>query len=212
MAAYALAKAGLLHAYGHASIRCDVESFWVTPSKPLGLVSPADALIKVPLDGPLPDGVLGEVRIHREIYRRQPDTHAVVRAMPQNAMVLAAYGIVPQPRHGFGSYFAALPIYWSDPQLLRTDEQAALLADMVVAAGTRAAIMRGNGTVVHGRSIQEAVVLTWYLEDMARIDLEGRKAGLTGPILTADECEKRAVWNGAILDRMWDYLTSGYLQ
>src|SRR3546814_16272326 len=47
--------------------------FLVAPSKPLGLVAADEACSVVPIDVPLPDGILPEVRIHREIYRARPD-------------------------------------------------------------------------------------------------------------------------------------------
>jgi HCOMODA/2-hydroxy-3-carboxy-muconic semialdehyde decarboxylase len=208
-AAQALSRANLVHAYGHVSVRSDKASCWVTASKPLGLIDENDEPHWIDFNQPLSENVLGEVRIHREVYRRSPHVNAIVRAMPPNVMVLAAYGIVPQPRHGFGAYFSPAPYLWNDPQLLRDDAQAALLADGLVESGSRAALMRGNGSVVCGASIEEAVVLTWYLEDMARIELEGRKAGLAHPMLSPQECARRAVWGGAILDRMWDHLTRG---
>ena len=73
----ALGRAGLVHAYGHCSARIDATSFLVAPSRPLGLVRPGERCTVVPLDGDLPEGVLPEVRIHREIYRRRPDVGGV---------------------------------------------------------------------------------------------------------------------------------------
>ncbi|KRE23236.1 aldolase [Bosea sp. Root483D1] len=204
----ALARHGLVHAYGHCTLRLDEGHFLVSPAKPLGLVADEDACSVVPLHGPLPDGVLGEVRIHREIYRRRPEIGGVVRSMPQRVMTLGTARITPQPRHGFGSYFAPQPPLWDDPQLLRNDEQAAALAEQMGAA--RAIVMRGNGAVTAGKSLEEAVVLTWYLEDAARIEFEARAAGIaeSGAILGEAEAAQRATWSGAILDRMWAYLTT----
>ena len=204
----ALARHGLVHAYGHCSLRLDEAHFLVSPAKPLGLVADDDACTTVPLDGPLPDGVLGEVRIHREIYRRRPDVKGVVRSMPSKTMSLGACRITPRARHGIGAYFAPQPPLWDDPQLLRSDDQAAALADTMGAA--RAVVMRGNGAVTAGASLEEAVVLTYYLEDAARVEFESRAIGFAdiGPFLNEDEASRRANWSGAILDRMWAYLTT----
>ena len=204
----ALARHGLVHAYGHCSMRLDQGHFLVSPAKPLGLVGDEDSCSVVPLEGPLPDGVLGEVRIHREIYRRRPEVGGVVRSMPPRVMTLGTARITPKPRHGFGSYFAPQPPLWDDPQLLRDDVQAAALAEQMAAA--RAIVMRGNGAVTAGGSLEEAVVLTWYLEDAARIEFEARAAGIAegGVILGEAEVAQRATWSGAILDRMWAYLTT----
>lgn len=208
IAGRAVGRAGLAHAYGHCSLRVDDRHYLVSPSKPLALARPGEPCHLLAIDDPIPDHVLGEVRIHREIYRRRPDVGGIVRSMPPNVMVLAAHGIVPRPRHGFGSYFHPAPALWDDPQLLRSDEAAARLADQLGAG--HAILMRGNGAVVAGASIEQAVVLSWYLEDMARVDLAGRAAGLAdAPTLDADACARRATWAGAIAERMFQYLSDG---
>lgn len=209
MAARATGRHGLAHAYGHCSARIDAQSFLVCPAKPMGLVEPGDECAVVTLDGPLPAGVLGEVRIHREIYRRRPEVGGVLRSMPPQAVTLAAMGRVPRPRHGFGSYFYPAAALWDDPQLLRTDEQAAALADTL--KDGRAILMRGNGLVTAGSSLEEALVLTWYLEDAARIELSALASGLadSSPVFTESEAKARATWDGRIRERMWDYLTAG---
>lgn len=212
VAARAVARGGLAHAYGHCSARIDATTFLVCPAVPMGLVRPSDACSVVSLDGPLPAGILGEVRIHREIYRRRPDVGGIVRSMPPKAMSLAAMGRVPQPRHGFGSYFYPAPALWNDPQLLRSDEQARALAETL--GQGRGILMRGNGVVTAGSSLEEAVVLTWYLEDAARIELDALASGCaeSGPVFTEAEAKARATWDGRIRERMWDYLTSGDIE
>ena len=71
--------------------------------------------------------------------------------------------------------------------------------------------MRGNGVVTAGSSLEEAVVLTWYLEDAARIELDVMASGLgdTAPVFSEAEAKARANWNGRLRERMWDYLTAG---
>lgn len=203
----ALSRHGFVHAYGHCSLRLDEKYILVTPAKPLGLVGEDDPCAVVPLDGSLPDGVLGEVRVHREIYRRRPDVGGIVRAMPREAMTLGALRRTPLPRHGMGAYFAPRLPLWDDPQLLRSDAQAAALSEELGQA--RAILMRGNGTVTAGATLQEAVVLTYYLEDACRIELACLATGLAveGAVMTVEESAARATWDGRILDRMWDHLT-----
>lgn len=207
LAGRALSRHGLLHAYGHCSARLDDGSFLVAPGKPLGLIRPNEKCIRVTLEGPLPEGVLGEVRIHREIYRLRPDVGGIVRAMPPKTMSLGTMRRTPQARHGFGSYFYPEPPLWDDAQLLRDDAQARLLAEQL--GSSRAIVMRGNGAVTAGASLQEAVVLQWYLEDASRVELDCLAARESGALLSADECRERATWSGRILERMWDHLTAG---
>lgn len=208
LAGNALARHGLVHAYGHCSIRTGEAAFRVSASKPLGLLNASDSGIQVPLEGPLPEGVLGEVRIHREIYRLRPEVRAVVRCMPPKLMSLGTMGRVPRARHGFGSYFHPAPALWGDPQLLRDDGQAHQLA---ASLGSRPAIvMRGNGAVIVGESLEQAVVLSWYLEDAARIELDCLAAGTAEQgLLTESEARLRATWSGRIVERMWDFMTAG---
>src|SRR3546814_9599505 len=118
-----------------------------------------------PIDGPLPEGVLGEVRIHREIYRRRPEAGGICRFMSPALMALSVAGIAPVPRHGIGAYFDAIP-FWNDPRLLRDDKAAARLADLMNAAP--ALVMRGNGAVTVGETLPQEVTVAWFLEDAAR--------------------------------------------
>ncbi len=206
-AARALAAANLVNAYGHCSARIDDERFLVCAPKPMGLIRSDEAGTIVPITGPLPEGVLGEVRTHQQIYRRRPDVRGIARSFPPNVLALSALTMTPKPRHGFGAYFAPNVPLWDDPLLLRSDEQAAALAEQLGAA--RAIVMRGNGAIVVGESIEEAVVLSWYLEDAARVELAVLGSGLadSAPVLTTDQAAKRALTAGGIYERMWAFLT-----
>lgn len=158
------------------------------------------------ISGALPDGVLGEVRMHQTIYAKRPDVGGICRVQPFHVMALSAGGLVPEARHGFGAYLAGAVTLWPHTALVRDDKAADGVASTL--ADGVAVVLRGNGAVVAGSSIEEAVVLTWYLEDAARLELAVRSAGIDGR-LTASEAAARAVWSGGILDRMWDYLTAG---
>lgn len=208
MAARAIGRAGLAHAYGHCSLRLDAEHFLVCAPKPMGMVTPQDSGTIVTVHGALPDGVLGEVRIHQQIYRRRAEVGGIIRSMPRDVMALSTAGITPQARHGMGTYSPAAPL-WNDPQLVRTEEQASAVADLM--GQHNAVVMRGNGAVVASTSLEHALVHTWYLEDAARIELDIRRAGLLeqGIVLSEEECRQRAVGTGMIYERMWDYLTAG---
>ena len=208
-AARALGRAGLVHAYGHCSARIDAGTFLVAPSRPLSLVAPGEPCTVVSLDGALPEGVLPEVRIHREIYRRRPDVDGVARVQPPKLMSLSVLGRTPVARHGFGAYFHPQPPLWDAPLLLRSDAQAQRLAEQL--GDARAIVMRGNGAVIAGQSLQAAVVLAWYLEDAARVELDCLAAAPhTLPTCLSDEQSAiRATWNGRLLERMWEYLTAG---
>jgi HCOMODA/2-hydroxy-3-carboxy-muconic semialdehyde decarboxylase len=206
-AARALANAGLVNAYGHCSARIDERTFLVCAAKPMGLIGAGEPGTVVAIEGPLPDGVLGEVRTHQQIYQRRADVGGITRTFGPNVLALSAIGTTPLPRHGFGAYFWPQPPLWDDPLLLRSDEQAAALAGQLGSA--RAIVMRGNGAITASATLEEAVVLAWYLEDAARVELAVRSAGAleTAPVMTEEQCAKRALSAGGIYERMWAFLT-----
>lgn len=208
IAARALGRAGLVHAYGHCSARVDADQFLVCPSVPMEHVQIGQTCPNVPVTGPLPEGVLGEVRLHQQIYARRPEAGGVVRFMGPNMMALAALGLVPEIRHGFGTYFAPRVGLWDDVQLVRDDDRAIGVID---AMGDSAGVMmRGNGAVVAGATLPEAVGLAWYLEDMCRVELAALNAGQTNaPVINRADAAARATKQGRIFERMWDYLSYG---
>lgn len=209
IAARALAAGHLVHAYGHCSQRLDAEHFLVCAPKPMGAITPNDPGTVVAVNGPLPEGVLGEVRIHQQIYARRPEVGAVCRIMPPQIGVLSLLHRTPKPRHGFGAYFAPGPALWKDPRLLRDDAAAATLAETL---GTgNAIVMRANGAVVVGTSLIEAVALSWFLEEAARVEVSLMQMGEDGDhtLLTAEETTARQVVAGRVYERMWEYLSHG---
>ncbi|MEX0730550.1 MAG: class II aldolase/adducin family protein [Aquisalimonadaceae bacterium] len=208
-AARALGRTGLAHAYGHCSVRLDAHFMLVCAPLPMGLIPPdADGTV-VPIDGPLPDGVLGEVRLHQQIYQRRTEINGVCRSMPASLMALSALGRAPVPRHGMGAYFWPRPPLWPDVQLIRDDQRAREAVTLM--GDAPALIMAGNGVVVCADSLEKACVLTWYVEDAARIELEALRCGLsdTGPTLSEDAARRRATWGGGIAERMWAFMTEG---
>jgi HCOMODA/2-hydroxy-3-carboxy-muconic semialdehyde decarboxylase len=206
MAARALGRAGLVHAYGHCSLRLSEDEFLVCAAMPMSMIGD-EAGSLVPVRGDLPEGVLGEVRVHQAIYARRPDVAGICRIMPHHTMTLSTQGVVPIARHGIGAYFGDGPAFWADPRLLRDDARAAEVAD---ALGSRPAIvMRGNGAVVVGDSIEKATVLSWFLEDAARIEYQVRSMGFdpASGRLTDEEISARQLWSGGVAERMWAWLT-----
>lgn len=207
-AARALGRAGLAHAYGHCSQRLSGDEFLVCAPMPMGLIRQESGIV-VPVAGPLPEGVLGEVRIHQQIYQRRPEVGGIVRSMPPATMTLSAAGITPRVRHGMGCYFSPGVPLWDDVQLVRSDAQAAGVAAQLDAGP--AIVMRGNGLVTAAATLEKAVVLTWYLEDAARIERDLRSAGLADPAgeIGPEAARLRATDAGRIFERMWDYLCAG---
>ena len=209
MAARALGRAGLVHAFGHCSVRESRERFWVCPSQPMGCIAAAEPNSMVPVRGDLPEGVLGEVRIHQAIYQRRDGVGAICRIMSPAVMALSTQGLTPRCRHGLSAYFANDIPLWRDPRLLRNDDAAHALAELM--GNGIAVVMRGNGAVVAAESLEEAVSYAWFLEDTARLELSIRASGFSpeSGLLSDDEVRDRQVKTGNVFGRMWQYLTHG---
>ena len=163
-----LARAGLVNAYGHASMRVDEEQFLVCAPRPMGLLRTGESGTLVSIAGPLPSGVLGEVRIHQQIYHARPDVGAVCRVLPPHVLALSALRRTPSPRHGFGAYFHPRPPLWDDPLLIRTEGQARGVATML--GGASAVVMRGNGAVIAATRRSIAVATGFTREFIAAWD------------------------------------------
>lgn len=212
MAARALGRNDLGHAFGHVSARLDADSFLVCAPKPMGLIRPDDVGTVVPIDGPLPDGVLGEVRCHQQIYKRRPDVNGIARTFLRDVMTLSTFQRTPKARIGFATYFAPCPPLWDDPLLLRDDAAAEKFADTL--GDARAIVMRGNGCVLTGGTVEEAIVMAFFLEESAKTELAVMASGQeNASVVYSDEQSKaRAVSSGRIFERMWDYLTDGDIE
>jgi len=207
--ARALARGGLVTAYGHCSLRLDGQSFLCCAPKPMGLIGKGEPGTIVPFDGALPEGVLGEVRMHQQIYKRRADVNAVCRFLSPNVMALAAIGLTPRARHGFGAYFYPQAPFWADPGLIRNDPAAVGVAATL--GNAPAVVVSINGAVSVGETPERALTLAWFLEDAARVELAALAAGRAdiAPRMNEEQARSRATWQGRIAERMWDYLTDG---
>jgi HCOMODA/2-hydroxy-3-carboxy-muconic semialdehyde decarboxylase len=210
--ARALARGGLVNAFGHCSVRLDERSFLVCAAKPMGTIRPGEAGTVVSTEGALPEGVLGEVRMHQQIYKRRSDAKAICRFISPNVVTLAALGFTPKARHGQGAHFYPQVPFWSDPGLIRNDPAAVGVAETMGKAP--AVVVSVNGAVTAGATPEQAVTLAWFLEDAARVELAALYSGLAdkAPRMSEEQAKNRATWQGRIAERMWDYLTAGDLE
>ena len=209
VAARALGNNDLGHAFGHVSARIDAENFLVCAPKPMGLIEPGETGTIVPVEGPLPDGVLGEVRCHQQIYKRRPDVNGIARTFLRDVMTLSTFQRTPKARIGFASYFAPCPPLWDDPLLLRDDAAAKKFAETL--GNARAIVMRGNRCVLTGATVEEAIVMAFFLEEAAKTELAVMASGHeeASVVYSSEQAAVRAVSSGRIFERMWDYLTNG---
>jgi HCOMODA/2-hydroxy-3-carboxy-muconic semialdehyde decarboxylase len=207
--ARALARAGLATAFGHCSIRLNAETFLVCAARPMGTLRDEPGSV-VHLDGALPPNVLGEVRMHREIYRLRSEVGAVARFVSPQLTALAALGLAPRPRHGCGAYFYPEVPMWTALELVRSDTVAAAVARLLGSAP--AIIVSTNGAITAGATAAQALALACFLEDAARVELVclgiGSLQNLSQP-MSAEQAQSRATWQGNVAERVWACYTDG---
>jgi HCOMODA/2-hydroxy-3-carboxy-muconic semialdehyde decarboxylase len=103
------------------------------------------------------------------------------------------------------------PPLWDDPALIRSDDKARELAARL--GDGRAIVMRGNGAISVGADIEQAACLAWLLEDAASVEMAVRSVNndcaQAATTYSDDEVTARAIFTGALIERMWEYLTFG---
>lgn len=203
LAARALARHGLVHAYGHVSARLGEREFVVSPPHPLGRVRMNTPLVTCPVEGELPPGALPEVRMHQAIYKSRPDVGGICRFQSAKLMSLSALRKTPRALHGLGAYFAPQPPLWDDPGLVRDNERAEQVAKMLGIG--RGIVLRGNGAVTVGDTIREAAAHAFCLEDAARVEID-LLAMIAPTEYTAEQAARRAGGDKQLYARMWEFL------
>ncbi len=172
-AAGALARHGLVTAFGHVSARIG-DRVVITPPVAPGEVT-ADGLVTVdPADRELPAGAAPETWAHIAVYRARPDVGAVARAQPEAAFAAAAIAEELAPLHGQAAWLGRRVPVHQVARLLRSAEPAAAAAATL--GGADALLLRGNGALTVGASPGRAVARMWLLEAACRVRLADRRA------------------------------------
>ena len=210
-----LASHGIVDAYGHISVRhnLDPNRFLMAGARAPALVTEAD-IIEYTLDG-VPIDLNGrsqysERYIHAEIYRIRPDVISVVHNHSPSVIPFGISSIPIKPVYHMSSFIGeGLPIYdirdesGMTNMLVNNAEKGSALATEL---GDRTAVlMRGHGVAVTGGSIPFAVARSIYLEINASIQLQA--IGLGGSISYLDPEEARRVLEAGEnrgYDRPWE--------
>jgi ribulose-5-phosphate 4-epimerase/fuculose-1-phosphate aldolase len=206
-----LNQQGVIGMFGHVSIRIPgTEKCFISPgaSTEKSTVRPEDIFV-YNIDGTIiehPGGLIPlEWRIHTQIHRDRPDATCVCHLHAPHARALAIAGKPLKPMFLHGAFlWSGVPI-WNNPRLVVTDAQA---SDLSRALGdSRAAQMRGHGSIVVGASAEEAFFICTFLEENAQIQLQADVAG--GAIPLSDE-EARDCATGTFNDRLFGLLWNFY--
>jgi ribulose-5-phosphate 4-epimerase/fuculose-1-phosphate aldolase len=190
----------LVHAYGHVSARSsNGRTILITPRKGPALLRSPQEILQADLDGNLirtrertgkvrrrlaaTSQLPLEVFLHTEIYRARPEVSAVCRFHGKFANVLSIVRRPLRPVHEL-----ALPVgpevpLFDSPELISSQ---AVGRRMLAALGSASALLlRGNGQLTVGASIEEAVVNAIHLETSAELQWRalaiGEPAWIEGP-------------------------------
>ncbi len=167
-----LGHAGLNQGFGHLSARVPGrELFLITPRKNFKLIAP-DEIEVVDFDGRKlttnsVDRAPNELFIHACVYRVRPEVNSVARTQAEFVEAFGVAGVAIRPTHDFGAVLLGPTPVHEEPRLVTTPARGEA---MVRALGSGHSLMlRGNGCVVVGTSVQEAVVRAVWLEESARL-------------------------------------------
>jgi ribulose-5-phosphate 4-epimerase/fuculose-1-phosphate aldolase len=204
-AARVLAGLGFVHAFGHVSARGpDAAGVLLTPtSPPLGALG-ADDLLALDTDGRPPRGQAArtpiEAPLHLAVYAGRSDAGAICRIHAAATAAWASMGAAPPLLHGFGGMVEPVAV-WDDPDLIATEAAARRVAAAL--GDAPALLLRGNGGLTVGATLDEALARAWCLEDRCRLALA---VGDRARPLTRAELERRRRWYGAETARLAAWL------
>jgi ribulose-5-phosphate 4-epimerase/fuculose-1-phosphate aldolase len=200
----------LTEGFGHVSARQPHDSTRIlcTGAKAPGLVS-ADDLIEFSIEGeclaPAASGLRPalETPMHLAIYRARPDVMAICRTHSVYAVACGVAGHPVRANHGFGGMLGAIAPVHPETDLIVD----AAMGDAVAAtlgSGT-ALLIRGNGALAVGPTLERAAIHAIYLEESARNQTLGNALPLD-----AAQLEARSRWYGNEAARAWDYYATKF--
>ena len=195
---------GLTEGFGHISYRFPgTDRVMMPPRRGPGIVRPEEMLV-LDLEGNVVEGEgtpALEYYMHARIYRRRPDVRSVCRTHSPMVQALGLLGQPIRPVHGFGTFLGTVPVF-PIPYLITTPELGDQLAEAL--GQGEAVVMRGNGAITVGRTVQEALVKAVWLEEDAFIQVHARAMG--EPIyFTEEEAQRRAAVPYNVWARAWEY-------
>ncbi len=204
---------GTIGMFGHVSVRVPgTDRCFISPgaSTEKTTVRPEHMFV-YNIDGTIiehPGGLIPlEWRIHTQIHRDRPDAMCVVHMHAPHARALGIAKKPLQPVFLHGSFLCTGVPTWNNPRLVVNDDQA---ADLSRALGQHSvAQMRGHGTVVTGKTAEEALFCCTFLEENAQIQLQSE---IMGGAIPLSEDEARDCMEGTFSPRLFALLWTFYEQ
>jgi len=174
---------GLNESFGHLSARIPgQQKFLITTRGALAFVQPSE-IEEVDFEGRKltknsSQGAPNEVFLHADVYKARPEVMAIARTQSFWCEVFGIRMEPVKPVHVFGAMLLGETALFDEPTL---GDVAHIGKQMVERLGDKNAILlRGNGNVVLGRSVEEAVVKAVFLDDTARLQYRAQALGERG--------------------------------
>ncbi len=177
-----LANEHIVDGFGHISVRhpTDPSKFLLSRARSPELIEAEDIMV-LDLDGSKQPGddrkPYLERFIHGAVYERRPEVQSVVHSHSRSVIPFGLVGETIRPVvHSSGTLGYEVPLWdtrtkFGDTNLLVSS--MAMGRDMADAmAGNNGVLMRGHGSTVVGKSIQEVVYTAYYLEWNASLQLQ----------------------------------------
>jgi HCOMODA/2-hydroxy-3-carboxy-muconic semialdehyde decarboxylase len=209
-----LAREEVVDSFGHISARHPdrPDRFFLSRARAPDCIE-RDDLMEFGLDGE-PVDTRGrkpylERYIHAAVYEAKPDVQTVVHNHSPSVIPFGVTGTKIRPLlHTCGCMGHEVPIWdsgdkFGDTNMLVSDLEMG--RDLARRLGDRrAALLRGHGCVVAGRSVREVVYIAVYLELNARLQMQASALGNI-KFLTRGEVDKILGSTGAVaFDRAWE--------
>jgi ribulose-5-phosphate 4-epimerase/fuculose-1-phosphate aldolase len=189
----------LVDSFGHVTIRNpeNPQRFFMSRARAPGLVTKEDILefnldsTPVDLRGLRP---YSERFIHGCLYKSRPDVMAICHNHAHELLPLAVTKTVMRPALHTASVIGhEVPVWdirdqFGDTNMLVTTNEMGDSLASAVGKG-KAALMRGHGSVVIGKTVQDAVFTTFYLRLNAEVLIKATSMGGTITYLSPGEID-----------------------
>jgi len=172
-------ECSLIDFLGHVSSRVPgSDLILISPSlKGLANVEEEDVLT-VSMDGKVVEGAFkppSEIFIHLVIYKAREDVKSIVHVHPKYTTILSVTGREFKVVHHLGIPFIDGVSLFDRYELINNEELAYKVANIL--GRKKAVLLKNHGVIVVGRSIEEACILTIWLERNCEIQLTSELLG-----------------------------------
>ena len=135
-----------------------------------------------------PGAVLKDYKAHPAIYAARPDVGAIVHTHPPYAIAFGTLNEEFRPIHHYGAPFHGKIATYASPGQTKSEDRA---GDIARTLGPGCALLQqGHGTIVVGKDLKEALLLTLYLEESFKILAITRQMGGTPQYLSPQQSEE----------------------